>query len=60
RGRKRLSIMPSNKKHKQNLTNQRAFRERRENYLRNLENKVEMYEKAYAEYQNENRLLKEE
>ncbi|CAG8620092.1 7550_t:CDS:2, partial [Racocetra fulgida] len=33
---------------------------RRENYLRNLENKVEMYEKAYAEYQNENRLLKEE
>ncbi|CAG8778463.1 7572_t:CDS:1, partial [Cetraspora pellucida] len=30
------------------------------NYLRSLENKVEMYEKAYAEYQNENRLLKGE
>ncbi|CAG8554953.1 19883_t:CDS:1 [Dentiscutata erythropus] len=60
RGRKRLATMPSNKKHKQNLTNQRAFRERRENYLRSLESKVEMYEKAYAEYQSENRLLKEE
>ncbi|RIB21947.1 hypothetical protein C2G38_2243609 [Gigaspora rosea] len=60
RGRKRLATLPSNKKHKKNLTNQRAFRERRENYLRSLENKVEMYEKAYAEYQNENRLLKEE
>ncbi|CAG8838143.1 17667_t:CDS:1, partial [Gigaspora margarita] len=45
RGRKHL---PSNKKHKQNLTNQRAFRGRQENYLRSLKNNVEMYEKAYA------------
>ncbi|CAG8769047.1 8094_t:CDS:1 [Gigaspora margarita] len=60
RGRKRLATLPSNKKHKQNLTNQRAFRERRENYLKSLESKVDMYEKAYAEYQNENRQLKEE
>ncbi|KAF0399949.1 kinase-like protein [Gigaspora margarita] len=52
--------MPSNKKHMRNLTNQRAFRERRENYLRSLEIKVEKYEKAYAEQQNEIRLLKEE
>ncbi|CAG8485809.1 815_t:CDS:1 [Scutellospora calospora] len=60
RGRKRLNTMPLNKKHKQNLTNQRAFRERREYYLKTLESKVEMYEKAYAQYQTENSLLKEE
>nr|CAG8531969.1 9269_t:CDS:2 [Entrophospora candida] len=39
RGRKPLSIMPSAKKHIQNLTNQRAFRQRRETYRKTLETK---------------------
>ncbi|CAG8718619.1 16698_t:CDS:1 [Dentiscutata erythropus] len=41
---------------KKQLKNQRSFRER----LRSLEDKVKMYEKAYVDSQNENKLLKEE
>ncbi|CAG8797960.1 13603_t:CDS:2, partial [Racocetra fulgida] len=36
--------------------NQRSYRER----LRSLEDKAKMYEKAYVDSQNENKLLKEE
>ncbi|CAG8531197.1 21954_t:CDS:1 [Cetraspora pellucida] len=48
--------MSSVKKHKQESKNQRSFRER----LRSLEDKAKMYEKAYVDSQNENKLLKEE
>jgi hypothetical protein len=60
RGRKPLTTMPSTKKHIQNLTNQRAFRQRRENYIRNLEHKAQNLEILYAQAQEEIKSLKEQ
>jgi hypothetical protein len=60
RGRKPLTAMPSTKKHMQNLTNQRAFRQRRENYIRSLENKAATLEFLYAQAQEEIKSLKEQ
>ncbi|CAB5371201.1 unnamed protein product [Rhizophagus irregularis] len=59
RGRKPLSKMPETKKHIQNLTNQRAFRRRREDYVRTLENKATTYEILYNEAQNDIKLLRD-
>jgi len=59
RGRKPLSRMPETKKHIQNLTNQRAFRRRREDYVRTLENKSATYELLYAEAQNDIKMLRD-
>jgi hypothetical protein len=60
RGRKPLTAMPSTKKHMQNLTNQRAFRQRRENYIRSLENKAATLEILYAQAREEIKTLKEQ
>ncbi|CAG8657552.1 181_t:CDS:2 [Ambispora leptoticha] len=60
RGRKPLTTMPSTKKHIQNLTNQRAFRQRRENYIRNLETKATTLEYLYSQAQEEIKNLKEQ
>ncbi|GBB87324.1 hypothetical protein RclHR1_13770002 [Rhizophagus clarus] len=57
RGRKPLSTMPLGKKHVQNLTNQRAFRQRKENYIRNLEIKASQLEMLYNSAQNEIKTL---
>ncbi|RIA98972.1 hypothetical protein C1645_748192 [Glomus cerebriforme] len=59
RGRKPLSKMPDTKKHIQNLTNQRAFRRRREDYVRTLEQKATTYEILYNEAQNNVKMLRE-
>ncbi|CAG8771518.1 13895_t:CDS:1 [Gigaspora margarita] len=59
RGRKPLTTMPSAKKHYQNLKNQRAFRQRRANYVQELESKASTYERLYNEALKENKLLKE-
>jgi len=53
RGRKPLSTMPLGKKHIQNLTNQRAFRLRKENYVKNLEIKASRLEVLYNSAQDE-------
>ncbi|KAG9299401.1 hypothetical protein G9A89_014050 [Geosiphon pyriformis] len=60
RGRKPLTTMPSTKKHIQNLTNQRAFRQRRENYVRTLESKATNLEYLYAQAQEEIKTLKKQ
>ncbi|CAI2184241.1 14336_t:CDS:2 [Funneliformis geosporum] len=60
RGRKPLTTMPSTKKHIQNLANQRAFRQRRENYTKNLESKVSDLERLYNAAQNEIKSLRDE
>ena len=44
----------------QNLTNQRAFRQRRENYIRSLENKAATLEILYAQARDEIKALKEQ
>ncbi|CAG8625512.1 884_t:CDS:2 [Acaulospora morrowiae] len=66
RGRKPLTTPPINKKHKQNLNNQRAFRQRRDAYVKGLEIKVKDFEDQIkelellcAQVQNENRSLRE-
>ncbi|CAG8574893.1 6645_t:CDS:2 [Funneliformis caledonium] len=59
RGRKPLSSMPTTKKHIQNLINQRAFRQRREYYIRNLETKASEYEELFKGAQEEIESLKE-
>ncbi|RIA80685.1 hypothetical protein C1645_792069 [Glomus cerebriforme] len=53
RGRKPLTTMPSGKKHVQNLTNQRAFRQRKATYIRTLEIKASNLEMLYNSAQNE-------
>ncbi|RIA85119.1 hypothetical protein C1645_387920 [Glomus cerebriforme] len=59
RGRKPLSSMPTTKKHIQNLTNQRAFRQRRETYIRSLESKASRFEGLLKVARNEVDSLKE-
>ncbi|CAG8500699.1 8416_t:CDS:1 [Racocetra fulgida] len=59
RGRKPLTTMPSAKKHYQNLKNQRAFRQRRANYVQELEEKATTFEKLYNDVLKENKILKE-
>ncbi|CAG8580595.1 16338_t:CDS:2 [Funneliformis caledonium] len=59
RGRKPLSKMPETKKHIQNLTNQRAFRRRKEDYVRTLETKATTYEILYTEAQSHIKSLRE-
>jgi len=41
------------------LTNQRAFRRRRQDYVRTLENKATTYEMLYVEAQNDIKILRE-
>ncbi|CAG8630958.1 867_t:CDS:2 [Funneliformis mosseae] len=60
RGRKPLTTMPSTKKHIQNLANQRAFRQRRDNYVKNLESKVLDLERQHSSAQNEIKNLRDE
>ncbi|CAG8569179.1 2290_t:CDS:2 [Ambispora gerdemannii] len=60
RGRKPLTTMPSTKKHIQNLTNQRAFRQRRENYIRTIESRASTLEYLYSQAQEEIKSLKEQ
>ncbi|GBB93814.1 hypothetical protein RclHR1_22350002 [Rhizophagus clarus] len=59
RGRKPLSSMPTTKKHIQNLNNQRAFRQRRETYIRSLETKATKFEELLKVARNELENLKE-
>ncbi|CAI2176279.1 15755_t:CDS:2 [Funneliformis geosporum] len=59
RGRKPLSSMPTTKKHIQNLINQRAFRQRREFYIRSLETRASEYEELFKDAQEEIESLKE-
>lgn len=59
RGRKPLPAMPSEKRHCRNLINQRAFRERKKNQVKDLESKAEKFEILYNESQNEIKSLKE-
>ncbi|CAG8534334.1 2150_t:CDS:2 [Acaulospora colombiana] len=66
RGRKPLATPPTDKKHKQNLSNQRKFRQRRDAYVKGLEVKVKEYEDQLkemglvcAQVQEENRSLRE-
>ncbi|RHZ47636.1 hypothetical protein Glove_575g18 [Diversispora epigaea] len=66
RGRKPLATMPVAKKHIQNLNNQRAFRQRRDHYLKNLEVSAKKFEQEaknlgilYSRAQNEIKSLKE-
>ncbi|CAI2192769.1 4638_t:CDS:2, partial [Funneliformis geosporum] len=47
------------KKHIQNLTNQRAFRRRKEDYVRTLETKANTYEILYTEAQSHIKSLRE-
>ncbi|GBC05195.1 hypothetical protein RclHR1_00610007 [Rhizophagus clarus] len=53
RGRKPLATMPLDKKHAQKLTNQRKFRQRKENYIRDLEIKSSNLEMFYNSAQTE-------
>ncbi|CAB4380652.1 unnamed protein product [Rhizophagus irregularis] len=57
RGRKPLATMPLGKKRVQNLTNQRAFRQRKENYIRNLELRALDLEVLYNSAQDEIKTL---
>ncbi|KAI1259472.1 PAP1-domain-containing protein [Xylariaceae sp. FL1019] len=57
-GRKPLTIEPSSKRKAQNRAAQRAFRERKEKHLKDLEDKVEELEKASAATNNENSQLR--
>ncbi|KAJ8119343.1 hypothetical protein ONZ43_g3687 [Nemania bipapillata] len=57
-GRKPLTNEPSSKRKAQNRAAQRAFRERKEKHLKDLETKVEELEKASATTNNENTQLR--
>lgn len=57
-GRKPLTSEPSSKRKAQNRAAQRAFRERKEQHLKDLETKVEELEKASADANNENSALR--
>ncbi|KAI2784488.1 PAP1-domain-containing protein [Daldinia loculata] len=57
-GRKPLTNEPSSKRKAQNRAAQRAFRERKEKHLKDLETKVEELEKAEAATNNENSQLR--
>ncbi|CAG8439228.1 6543_t:CDS:2 [Diversispora eburnea] len=66
RGRKPLATMPLAKKHIQNLNNQRAFRQRRDHYMKNLEINAKKFEQEaknlgilYSRAQSEIKSLKE-
>ncbi|GAD97460.1 conserved hypothetical protein [Paecilomyces variotii No. 5] len=57
-GRKPLTSEPTSKRKAQNRAAQRAFRERKEKHLKDLETKVETLEKASEATNNENGLLR--
>ncbi|GAP86794.1 putative transcription factor PAP1 [Rosellinia necatrix] len=57
-GRKPLTNEPSSKRKAQNRAAQRAFRERKEKHLKDLETKVEELEKASSAANNENSQLR--
>ncbi|ERF72800.1 hypothetical protein EPUS_04235 [Endocarpon pusillum Z07020] len=57
-GRKPLTAEPTTKRKAQNRAAQRAFRERKERHLKDLETKVEDLEKASETTNNENGLLR--
>ncbi|KAK3381343.1 transcription factor PAP1-domain-containing protein [Podospora didyma] len=57
-GRKPLTTEPSSKRKAQNRAAQRAFRERKEKHLKDLETKVEELEKASEAANHENDLLR--
>ncbi|CAJ2505442.1 Uu.00g128360.m01.CDS01 [Anthostomella pinea] len=57
-GRKPLTNEPTSKRKAQNRAAQRAFRERKEKHLKDLETKVEELEKASAARNNENSQLR--
>jgi AP-1-like factor len=57
-GRKPLTSEPSSKRKAQNRAAQRAFRERKEKHLKDLETKVEELQKASEAANNENTLLR--
>ncbi|TDZ44736.1 AP-1-like transcription factor napA [Colletotrichum sidae] len=57
-GRKPLTSEPSSKRKAQNRAAQRAFRERKEKHLKDLETKVEELEKASKDASSENSQLK--
>ncbi|KAI1823816.1 PAP1-domain-containing protein [Xylaria intraflava] len=57
-GRKPITNEPSSKRKAQNRAAQRAFRERKEKHLKDLETKVEELEKASAATNNENTQLR--
>lgn len=57
-GRKPLTSEPTTKRKAQNRAAQRAFRERKEKHLKDLETKVEDLEKASEAANNENSVLK--
>ncbi|PGH02237.1 hypothetical protein AJ79_07686 [Helicocarpus griseus UAMH5409] len=57
-GRKPLTSEPTTKRKAQNRAAQRAFRERKEKHLKDLETKVEELEKASKSTSNENKLLR--
>ncbi|KAB5542995.1 transcription factor PAP1-domain-containing protein, partial [Coniochaeta sp. 2T2.1] len=58
-GRKPLTTEPTSKRKAQNRAAQRAFRERKERHLKDLETKVQELEKASEHANNENELLKQ-
>ncbi|KAI5306126.1 DNA-binding transcription factor yap1 [Ascosphaera pollenicola] len=57
-GRKPLTTEPTSKRKAQNRAAQRAFRERKEKHLKDLETKVEMLEKVSKDSRQENSLLR--
>lgn len=57
-GRKPLTSEPSSKRKAQNRAAQRAFRERKEQHLKDLETKVEELQKASEDANNENSALR--
>jgi len=57
-GRKPLTVEPTSKRKAQNRAAQRAFRERKEKHLKDLETKVEDLEKASESATHENGLLR--
>ncbi|KAL1875820.1 DNA-binding transcription factor yap1 [Diaporthe australafricana] len=57
-GRKPLTTEPTSKRKAQNRAAQRAFRERKEQHLKTLETKVEELEKASAQSNHENSVLR--
>ncbi|KAG3184367.1 hypothetical protein PC129_g25306, partial [Phytophthora cactorum] len=57
-GRKPLTSEPSSKRKAQNRAAQRAFRERKERHLKDLETKVEELEKASEAAKHENSMLR--
>ncbi|KAI5455797.1 hypothetical protein BGZ63DRAFT_429661 [Mariannaea sp. PMI_226] len=57
-GRKALTLEPLSKRKAQNRAAQRAFRERKQRYLKDLEAKVDELEKAFGAANSENSLLR--